>query len=180
VPTYEHRPVAQLQHISSGRARARVHKRERTPTHMEQVKRRLEAHPGVKHVEVNAKTGSVLVKGDRDDQIQHALDDALNLVKGFEEGEPSDQAINAVVELVKDADSKVRHLTAGRISLRWLAPAAFVGVGLRQLIAEGLTLGTVPWFVLIYYGVDSFLKLYPHHAPHREGELQRIHGMPPA
>ena len=59
-------------------------------------------------------------------------------------------------------------------------PAAFVSVGVRQLLAEGLTLGTVPWYVLIYYGVDSFLKLYPEHAPKRESELERIHGAPGA
>jgi hypothetical protein len=35
------------------------------------------------------------------------------------------------------------------------------------LIAEGLTVGAVPWYVLVYYGVDSFLKLYPEHAPQR-------------
>ena len=27
------------------------------------------------------------------------------------------------------------------------------------------TLGTIPWYVLLYCGADSFLKLYTEHAP---------------
>ena len=176
----EQKPIAHLQHRSSGRARARLPKQERSPARMTQIKSRLEAQPGVQQVEVNSKTGSVLVQGDRDDEIQQALENAFNLVKSMQEGDASDQAVGSVVEVVKSADSKVRQLTGGRMSLRWLVPATFVGVGVRQLILEGLTLGTVPWYVLIYYGVDSFLKLYPEHAPHRESELERIHGVPPA
>jgi hypothetical protein len=144
---------------------------------MERIKRRLEAQPGVQHVEVNTRTGSVLVQGDRDDQLRSALEDALNIVRSVQEGEPSDQAVTAIVEVVKAADSRVRELTAGRISLRWLVPATFVGLGIRQLMAQGLTLGNVPWYVLMYYGVDSFLKLYPEHAPHVESQLQRIQGV---
>jgi hypothetical protein len=47
---------------------------------------------------------------------------------------------------------------------------AGVDAGVRQLMAQGLTLGSIPWYVLLYYGVDSFLKLYPEHAPANAAE----------
>jgi hypothetical protein len=49
-----------------------------------------------------------------------------------------------------------------------------VALGLRQLARDGLTVGAVPWYVLIYYGADSFLKLYPEHRP----EATRDAGLP--
>jgi hypothetical protein len=72
--------------------------------------------------------------------------------------------------MVRAADVRLQAATHGRISLRWLVPAAFVAPGLRQLAREGFTVGTVPWYVLLYYGADSFLKLYPEDRPETTGD----------
>ena len=118
-------------------------------------------------VDMNPRTGSVLVQGAREEGLLEALADVLDIVSAADAARSIEPGVEAVVGLVKRADGKVREATAGRLSLRWLVPTAFVAVGVRQLIAEGLTVGAVPWYVLVYYGVDSFLKLYPEHAPQR-------------
>jgi hypothetical protein len=137
---------------------------------MEQLKHRLESRPGIERVQVRPTTGSILVEGRRDEQIDAALHEVFDLVRVFAEGEPSERAVELVVEAIRSADGRVKDVTGGWLSLRWLVPATFVGVGVRQLLAQGLTLGNVPWYVLIYYGVDSFLKLYPEHAPHDDSD----------
>jgi hypothetical protein len=132
---------------------------------MARVRDRLNSNAAVSAVDMNLRTGSVLVRGTDEENLLEALRDVLVVVsdpvRAIEPG------VEAMVGLVKRADDKVRTATAGRLSLRWLVPTAFVAVGVRQLIAEGLTIGAVPWYVLIYYGVDSFLKLYPEYAPRR-------------
>jgi copper chaperone CopZ len=153
--------------------RASLERNERSPQRMEEIKQQIQDQPGVHSVEVNPTTGSVLVTGDHNDQIRRALDSALVLVESLNGGEPSEKAVETVVGAVKAADSRVLEATGGRVSLKWLVPASFVALGARQLIGQGLTIGSVPWYVLIYYGVDSFLKLNPEHAPSADSEPDR-------
>lgn len=162
----EHPKVrARVEHRSPGRIRARVLKTDRDEDALERVKQRLDSQPGVDRSTVNPRSGSILVEGERTDALHAALDQVLELLAADPSHEAADAGVEASVELVKRLDVKLGELTDGRVSLRWLVPAAFISVGVRQLVAEGLTLGTVPWYVLLYYGVDSFLKLYPEHAP---------------
>jgi Heavy metal associated domain 2 len=150
---------------SPGRVRLRVHPAERSPERMEKLRERLEAHPDVQSVEVNPQTGSVLVRGESTQKLKAALG---QLVEQVEQAGPERLPEVAAVELVKRLNSRVNQASQGRLSLSWAVPALFVGFGLRQLLLEGLTLGAVPWYVLIYYGVDSFIKLNPEHAPRVE------------
>jgi hypothetical protein len=133
---------------------------------MQRLRQRLAADPAVSSVEVNHRSGSVLVTGEHTADLHSALSTMLDIVETIARTEqPSDQAVNAVVNAVKAADEGLRRHTDGRLSVRWLIPAAFVSLGVRELLRQGLTLGAVPWYVLIYYGVDSFMKLYPEHSP---------------
>ena len=132
---------------------------------MDRVQRHLMQHNRVHGVQVNTQTGSVLVKGERDFDLESILRDALNIVETATAADPQDAAVEAVVDVVKRANDRLRQATSGRMSVRLLVPSLFIGIGLRQLLREGLTLGAVPWYVLIYYGVDSFMKLYPEYAP---------------
>jgi Heavy metal associated domain 2 len=137
----------------------------RRPELLHQIKRRMEAQPGITNVEVSSRTGSVLVMSDSDDLIDEALHEAFELVSAVETGEASEEAVRTLVTAVSEADRRIRTLTGGYVSLRWAVPAMFASAGVRQLFAQGLTLGNIPWYVLLYYGVDSFLKLYPEHSP---------------
>jgi Heavy metal associated domain 2 len=162
-------PRASLEHRGSNRVRARVAREDRSPERMDRLRRQLSAHPAVDSVEVNHRTGSVLVHGEVATELEGAVRESLELVEEAGPENVPEAGVESVVLLVREVDRKLRRTTGSRLSLRWLVPTAFVGVGLRQLVREGLTLGSVPWYVLIYYGVDSFLKLYPQHAPKDPG-----------
>lgn len=161
----EPRVRARLEHRSQGRVRARVSRDYRSPKHMEAVRRKLSAHSAVQNVVVNHRSGSVLLEGKNARALEDALNEVLEVVEAAAKGETSAAGVESVVMVVRKADSRLRRTTGERFSLRWLVPAAFVAAGIRQLLREGPTLGSIPWYVLLYYGVDSFLKLYPEHAP---------------
>ena len=132
---------------------------------MEQVRRQLEARPDVRAVEVNPMTGSVLVRGDDANGLETALGEVLEIVEAAGPENVQEAGLESAVILFKEVDSRIMRSTRGRMSLRWIVPAGFVAIAVRQLLRNGLTVGELPWFVLLYYGVDSFLKLYPQHAP---------------
>ncbi|HEY4025812.1 MAG TPA: hypothetical protein VGO86_05215 [Candidatus Dormibacteraeota bacterium] len=145
--------------------RIRVDPRHRSPEQMDLVRRRLDANPDVDSVTVDLRTGSILVLGSSTERLRAALDTVVDIVEeAGPEGLP-EAGVVVAVDLVRDLDRRLAAATAGRVSLRWLVPAAFLTIGVRQLIRQGLTAGQIPWFVLIYYGVDSFLKLNPEYAP---------------
>ena len=166
------KPPARLEHRSQGRVRVRLPKSERSPRVMEDIRQRLGEHPGVRHVEVNSATGSVLVTGENAGHLQSALGEVLTLIESFEEERAREAGVEATVELVRRADERLRTVTRGRFSLRVLVPTVFVSVGIRQLLRQGLSVGTIPWYVLIYYGIDSFFKLYPQYAPQRDDAVR--------
>ena len=155
---------AVLAHRSHGRVRARLERPFR-PEELDLIRDRLARHPDVSSVEVNPATGSVLLTGEHADRLHHALAEVVDLIAPVARGDELEPGVEAAVNVVKLADYRLRSATNGRFSLRALVPATFIAIGLRQLIAEGLSIGAVPWYVLIYYGVDSFLKLYPEFAP---------------
>jgi Heavy metal associated domain 2 len=156
---------AHVEHRSAGRVRVRVERQARSPEHMAQVRRHLEAHAAVQAVEVNQRTGSVLVRGKETGDLHAALDECLEILEEAGPENVPEAGVEAIVVLLRGVDRRIMGSTGGRLSLRWLVPAGFIAVALRQLVRGGLTVGEIPWFVLLYYGVDSFLKLYPQHAP---------------
>ena len=159
------RAHARVEHHTPGRVRVRVSREERSPEHMERVRRQLAAHPDVAGVDVNPQTGSVLVRGEHANGLRAALEECLEIVE--EEGPENveEAGLESALALVRGLDRWIGRTTGGQLSLRWLVPASFIAVALRQLVRQGVTMGDLPWFVLLYYGVDSFLKLYPQHAP---------------
>jgi len=154
-----------LEHHSDGRVRARVSREDRSPEQMEAMRRELSSQPAVHNVEVNPRTGSVLLEGEDTRALEKALGEVFDVVADVAGGESPRAGVESLVLVIKQADRRLRRSTGQRFSLRWLVPAAFIAAGLRQVMKQGVTLGTIPWYVLLYYGVDSFLKLYPEHAP---------------
>ena len=159
------RARARVEHHTPGRVRVRVAREERSPEHMERVRKRLEAHPDVAGVDVNPQTGSILVRGQHSNGLRAALEESLELVEDKGPEDVQEAGLESALILVRGLDRWIGRSTRGQLSLRWLVPASFIAVALRQLVRQGVTLGELPWFVLLYYGVDSFIKLYPQHAP---------------
>lgn len=161
----EPRLRARLEHHTDGRVRVRVAREGRSVEHMDAVRRKLSSNPAVRHVDVNPRTGSVLLQGEDVRALVEALSEVLDVVAEAGGPEAPTAGVESLVLLVKKTDRRLKRATGQRFSLRWLVPAAFIAAGVRQLMRQGFTLGTIPWYVLLYYGVDAFLKLHPEHAP---------------
>lgn len=160
-----HRLRARLEHASPGRIRVRVDKEHRRQDLMEAVGRRLHANYGVQSVEVNPATGSILVQGADTHSLRAALNGAFSIVERAKQEGVGEMGVESAVSLIKQLDRKLSDATGRRISIRWAVPAVFVTVGMRQAVVQGFSIGVIPWYVLLYYGVDSFLKLFPEYAP---------------
>jgi hypothetical protein len=132
---------------------------------MERLRGRLSRNPEVDSVEINLRSGSVLVVGAQTERLRQALEELMQLVADAGPGGLPEVGVEATVEVVKELDGRLGRITNGRVRLRALVPAAFISMGIRQLLRQGFTVGSAPWYVLMYYGVDSFLKLYPELAP---------------
>ena len=140
---------------------------------LEDLGRRLKAHEGVDSVDINAVSGSVLVQGADSESLRHALDGVFSVIERAKEEGVGEMGVDSAVSLIKQLDAKLSDATGRRISLRWLVPAAFITVGVRQAVVQGISVGAIPWYVLLYYGVDSFLKLFPEYAPEAARQAQR-------
>ncbi len=160
--TTAQRPSGRIEHAAHGRIRVRIAKPDRHPEQMEKVRAHVADLDEVHDVDVNYRTGSVLIHSSDADRVRQALQSVLDLVPIERENQTQ---VNALVAAVKLGDDRLKAASRGRVSLRWVVPGAFFAIGVRQLMKTGFTVGTVPWYVLLYYGADAFIKLYPEHAP---------------
>jgi hypothetical protein len=164
------RPTARLEQCAAGRVRVRFERRHRVPENLERIRAHVRDLSGVEGVEVNHRTGSVLVRCIDLEAVRSAIAEICELLTPAVD-EEAKGGTDAIVATVRMADRRLQVLTNGRLSLRLIVPGAFIAFGIRQLLRTGLTVGSVPWYVLLYYGVDTFLKLNPQHAPAAEARV---------
>lgn len=163
-----------------GRMRVRLDREHRDPEALAQIEQTIGARPGVTAVSTDHRTGSVLVKYDhlaltKDDVTSMLLDVgvvALDLIgaedaaqdlgqEGAERGvaDHSTGAV-AVLDALTDLDYRLSQLTGGKVDLKLLVPAGLGLLAIRQVAQNGLGLGMVPGYVLLWYTFDSFYKLH--------------------
>ena len=175
MPRTEHSSV-KVVHRLPHRTRIKMPKVHRTPAKMEKMGERLRQIEGVKGVEVDHRTGSILLKHNEDpgiiESLMLSLEDAGDLflsVMMEEEGPESELSVVSkfLKETLGSANANVSRSTRGFIDLRMLVPLGFLGTALWKLRqTEGLML-EVPPYVLLWYAWDSYMKLH-HTRPPQE------------
>ena len=163
-----------------GRMRVRLHAEHRDPDALKQLEQELGGRSGVSSVSTDHRTGSVLVHYDdqalsKDDLTDMLLDVgvvALDLLGAEDAAEdlveeraprgvaPHSSGAMGVLDAVTDLDHRISRLTGGKFDLKLLVPAGLGLLALRQVTMNGLGLGTVPGYVLLWYTFDSFYKLH--------------------
>jgi hypothetical protein len=148
----------------------------RTPGKMEKMGDRLRQIDGVHGVEVDHRTGSILLKHNEDpgiiESLMASLEEAGDLflsVMMEEEGPESE--LSFVSKFLKDslgtANANVSRSTRGFIDLRMLVPIGFLGTALWKMRKTEGFMFEVPPYVLLWYAWDSYMKLH-HTQPPRE------------
>lgn len=76
------------------------------------------------------------------------------------EGSGTSRVAEDICAIATDLNHLTLSLTQGWIDLPTLAAFGLGGLALRQLVTRGGQLDALPWYVLAWYGFDSFVKLH--------------------
>ncbi|MGE3910254.1 MAG: HMA2 domain-containing protein [Chloroflexota bacterium] len=175
-----------VSHIA-GRMRVRLHEEHRDAETLEQIEDGLCSHEGVDAVTTNPRTGSILVNYDHErlskDDLTSLLRDAGLIARdllGAEEipddlGESAppthSSTATSLLDALTDLDMRLSRMTNGRLDVKLLVPAGLGLLALRQIALNGLGLGQVPGYVLLWYTFDSFYKLHQRKLEAVAGEI---------
>src|SRR6516162_9219964 len=169
--TQKHKQTKGLVHHLPRRMRFRVSHRHRDEGAVRRIRDSVMSVAGVKSVEVNERTGSVLVHHEERAAVVDNVSEALTgigedifeeiLESSIEEIVPGGSIIAHLIKTrMGGADSFVSQLTNNVIDLKMLLPLCFLGAGLFQASRNRDWLGQVPAWVLFYYAYDSYLKFH--------------------
>lgn len=154
-----------------GRLRLRVAHPHRQSGDMQRIAKALEGRSNIKNVRTNIQNGSIVIQHEGNDSsfedVVATLKD-LGVIFGniaLGKSEAATEVSNAVVDLNK----RVQQATSNVVDLRVLFPLGLSILSIRQLLARGLQLETIPWYVLAWYAFDSFIKLHASSQPQSKG-----------
>ena len=164
------RKLRVVTHHLPHRTRLRLPKAHRKSHTMSTVKERLKKVPGVQNVEVNERTGSILVhhegNGQVLDQIGSALEEvASELLEAFVEVEEDEiPGLSIVSHMLKShaskMDTSLAEATGNLLDLKTLVPVGLLVAAIYKGLRDRAWWGEVPAFVLFYYAYDSYMKFH--------------------
>lgn len=129
-------PDAFCSHKTSGRMRLKIPSMKRKEEYFASLKEKMSELKGIKKIEVNPLTGSVLLTYtcDTKEIIYHGESSSIFKIKGLNQS-PSNihQRVSATF---KDIDKGVKGITGGEMDLGTLTFLALIGAGIYQIRAE--------------------------------------------
>jgi hypothetical protein len=137
-------PQAAISHSAHGRTRFRLISKRRQGPFFAQVAERLRRMDGVRQVEVNPTTGSVLVRHDLplEELIRRARGEALF---GVDESSPQ-RLRDELGQQFGSLNDAISHLTEGRLDLADISLLLLIVVGLQQMSAGQFALPALSAF----------------------------------
>jgi hypothetical protein len=153
-------PEAVVCHSTPGRFRVKVPSRKGNAAYFSNVKDRFAHLEGVKEVEANALTGSVVFSHVADLKSistfaeEHSL---FRLIK-LESGTPA--LSRNVVKAFSDFDKRVKRFTGNELDVPGAAFLTLLGFGIYE-ISRG-NFAAPAWYTAFWYSLNIFLKSVPH------------------
>ena len=157
---------------TAGRMRVRVHPDLRTPENMAKIKENLEGHPDIQDVQVNERTGSVVIKHDQRHDSHHLFWEAIEEVEIVAEvaldedevlggggEEPRAKLDQQLADLSYGIDKAIYQRTGENLHLGLLIPAAVAGIGIAQIAIYGIGLELLPGPVLMWIAYDIYRRI---------------------
>jgi len=159
---------ADLVHASATRTRLRLRGRDRGKGGLARIQQAAEQQPGVTGVEVNERTGSVLIHHRKGmapaGSLVASLGDVGVILRGLEAGDiggpgQHSQASAAVESALGDLNRRVALASGGRVDLQLLLPAGLIGAGIWRVAADPAALLTeIPTYALFWFGIDLYTQ----------------------
>jgi hypothetical protein len=160
---------AQVVSSIPGRTRFKVGPKRRNHQEMERLASGLEAHPDVRDVQYNVQTGSILVYHDPHQSDVHEISRVLRDLGCVFSGVTGtsdlvsidDQSGNKLDfnSAIADLNQQVLQATNGLVDLRYVLPIGLGALSVLQFLTFGWQFDIVPWYILAYFAIDSFIKL---------------------
>lgn len=172
---------AHVAHHTRGRVRVRVRGGKGNPQILEQIKQSLQPKPGVKRVDVNPSTGSVVVH--YDDRLhpdfhktltEHGETSGLFALQPPELSEVDriaetvqreaeflaahSETARGIVDFVKRVNNAVKQATDNNLDLKVLLP---LGLAVYSVMEVGVEVSTPMWVTLGIFSFNSFIALHP-------------------
>ena len=176
------RPIGRVVHHLPGRVRVKLDKRELTPDVLARIEQTLASVPGIHECTANPRTGSLLVRYDAD-SVDLAelvrLSDAADVVatdararqawSDDRDGKPEHWSTwaHAIHTRFAALDRRLRVASGDRFDLKMVMPMAFGVLAIRQVVTQAGSLAPIPWYVLLWYAFDSYMKLHGQSTPGR-------------
>jgi hypothetical protein len=165
-----HGQMKAVKHHLPHRTRIKLPRGHRDAETITKIQRSIEKASGVKSVEVNARTGSVLIHHQEDpeilsnvgnaiDEVASELFEAILAAEGIEIPGLSIFA-HVIRESLSKLDNRLAVATSNLIDLKMLLPLAFFGAGVIQAKRNRGWLDQVPAWVLFYYAYDAYMKFH--------------------
>ena len=159
-----------IAHHLPHRTRIRLPRSHRDPATMKRMTESLSKVTSIKDVQINDRTGSMVVYHEEDTEILEHIDGALGDVAGevleailqAEEIEfPGLSIIGVLISsFMGKADNKIASATNNVVDLKMLMPLAFLGAGFFQASRNAAWLSQVPAWVLFYFAYDSYTRFH--------------------
>jgi hypothetical protein len=155
-----------IAHALPGRTRFRVHGLPLCDWEAPRLEQRLGTRPDVSRVEVNCRTGSVLVEHDEEVTPPDLEPEVRALVaegtekaaEGVAPVEPVSKVARELAVIFRDLDVDLREATRGKLDIAMLAVLVFLAGG-GVSVAGQEKLPAPPWFNLAWWGFRTFMTL---------------------
>lgn len=163
------RPLGRVVHRIPGRLRLKFDSRHVTPAMLTDVQSTLLVIEGVERCDAKPRSCSlVLFVRDADfadSQLDPLVqDDAAALLTTSPAPEQHDDPPTWLMRQIdvrtRLLDRRLRRATGDRVDLRTLLPIGFAALAVREIIVTSGQLPAIPWYVLLWYAFDSYLKLH--------------------
>ena len=160
-------------HRVPGRVRIRFGRAEMTPEALARLRQAISEFDGVTRCNANLRTNSLVIHYDAGldmDRLAGAVGGlAMEEAAAGEQPDPAHErhphsrvarGLNARFAAL---DRRIRQLTGHRLDLKLVLPVGFGLLAARQILTSSGGLPAIPWYVLLWYAFDSYLRL--HHTP---------------
>jgi metal-dependent hydrolase (beta-lactamase superfamily II) len=119
----------------------RVRAHDPSPDLLEALRTLLSSHPDVEAVEVDDRSGLVVIVGNGGAVVAAAVVKLLEVVEAERASRPK-AGLHPAARTLESVDDSLRAFTRGKVSLRWIVPAAVIGIGVRMVIGRRFAVRT--------------------------------------
>jgi hypothetical protein len=177
----QHQKLKAIVHHLPHRTRIKLPRSHRDAASIARITDSVKRVNKVNRVEVNARTGSMLVYHEEDTEMLSSLSGALGEVAGelieaaLEAEAISFPGLSIIAHLIGKtmgkADTHLSTVTNNLVDLKTMLPVTFLAAGIAQSFRSGAWLVPVPNWVFFYMAYDTYMRF---HSPSMTAISQKL------